>query len=53
MPTTFPGISIEEARQAPAISDDFNVTNEVYKEKQDIASYIDSSLTTDALAAKK
>jgi NitT/TauT family transport system substrate-binding protein len=32
-----------------AISDEFNVTNEVYKEKQDIASYIDASLVLEVL----
>ncbi len=31
------------------ISDDFNVTNEVYKEKQKISDYIDASITADAL----
>ncbi len=31
------------------IADEFNVTNEVYKEAQDIASYIDASLTIEAL----
>lgn len=31
------------------IADDFNVANEVYKEKQAIASYIDASLTLEAL----
>ena len=31
------------------ISDDFNVTNEVYKEAQKISDYIDASITTDAL----
>lgn len=31
------------------ISDDFNVTNEVYKEKQDVASYIDASLVLEVL----
>lgn len=32
-----------------AIADEFNVTNGVYAEAQDIASYIDASLTVDAL----
>jgi len=32
-----------------AIVDDFNVKNGVYKEKQDVDSYIDPSLTSDAL----
>lgn len=31
------------------IADDFNVKNEVYKEAQDVASYIDASLMADAL----
>jgi NitT/TauT family transport system substrate-binding protein len=35
------------------IADEFNVKNGVYKEAQDVTSYIDASLTTDALAAKK
>jgi len=35
------------------IADDFNVKNGVYSEPQDVASYIDASLTTDALAATK
>ena len=35
------------------IADDFNVKNGVYKNSQDVATYIDASLTTDALAAKK
>ena len=32
-----------------AIADEFNVKNEVYKEPQDIASYIDASVTAEAL----
>ena len=32
-----------------AIANEFNVANEVYKESQDIASYIDASLTVEAL----
>lgn len=32
-----------------AIANEFNVTNEVYKESQDVASYIDATLTVDAL----
>ena len=32
-----------------AIADEFNVANEVYKESQDVASYIDVTLTVEAL----
>ncbi len=35
------------------IADDFNVKNGVYKESQDVTTYIDATLTTDALTAKK
>ena len=31
-----------------AIADDFNVKNDVYKEKQDVASYLDPSASTQA-----
>jgi NitT/TauT family transport system substrate-binding protein len=34
------------------IADEFNVKNGVYKESQDVASYIDASLTLDALKKK-
>jgi NitT/TauT family transport system substrate-binding protein len=35
------------------IADEFNVKNGVYKESQDVSTYVDASLTTDAIAAKK
>jgi NitT/TauT family transport system substrate-binding protein len=35
------------------IADEFNVKNSVYKESQDVSSYVDASLTTDAISAKK
>jgi NitT/TauT family transport system substrate-binding protein len=35
------------------IADDFNVTNAVYKEAQNIPSYIDASLTLEVLKKKK
>lgn len=36
-----------------AVANDFNVKNGVYKQAQDIASYIDAKLTVEALAASK
>jgi len=36
-----------------ATADEFNVKNGVYKTAQDVASYIDASLTVDAVSAKK
>jgi len=35
------------------IADEFNVTNAVYKEAQDVPAYADASLTLDALKKKK
>jgi NitT/TauT family transport system substrate-binding protein len=36
-----------------SVANDFNVKNGVYKQSQDVASYIDAKLTTEALAAAK
>lgn len=41
--------SFDSLAGSSKIADDFNVTNEVYKEKQKIADYIDASITADAL----
>jgi NitT/TauT family transport system substrate-binding protein len=36
-----------------SVANDFNVKNAVYKESQDVSSYIDAKLTTEAIAAAK
>ncbi len=36
-----------------AVANDFNVKNAVYKESQDVSSYIDAKLTAEAIAAAK
>ncbi|MEO7412718.1 MAG: ABC transporter substrate-binding protein, partial [Opitutaceae bacterium] len=35
------------------VANDFNVKNAVYKQSQDVASYIDAKLTAEAIAAAK
>jgi len=36
-----------------SVANEFNVKNSVYKESQDVAGYIDATLTAEAIAAKK
>ena len=36
-----------------SVANDFNVKNSVYKEAQDVSSYIDTKLTAEAIAAAK
>lgn len=47
------GSGLDSLYGSSQISDDFNVRNDVYKEKQSIESYIDPSLSVPSLAAAK
>jgi NitT/TauT family transport system substrate-binding protein len=47
------GPGLDSLVGSSAIANDFNVKNSVYKEAQDVSTYIDASLTAEAIAAKK
>jgi NitT/TauT family transport system substrate-binding protein len=47
------GPGLDSLVGSSAIANDFNVKNSVYKEAQDVSTYIDPTLTAEAIAAKK
>jgi NitT/TauT family transport system substrate-binding protein len=47
------GAGLDSLVGSSAIANEFNVKNSVYKEAQDVSTYIDPTLTTEAIAAKK
>jgi len=47
------GPGLDSLVGSSAIANDFNVKNSVYKEAQDVSTYIDTTLTAEAIAAKK
>ena len=47
------GAGFDSLAGSSAVANDFNVKNSVYKDSQDVATYIDASLTAEALATKK
>jgi len=50
---TSPDKSFKSLSGSSFVANDFNVKNAVYKESQDVSSYIDTKLTAEAIAAAK
>jgi NitT/TauT family transport system substrate-binding protein len=47
------GPGLDSLAGSSAVANEFNVKNSVYKESQDVTTYIDPALTSEAIAAKK
>jgi NitT/TauT family transport system substrate-binding protein len=47
-----PGPGLDSLAGSSAVANEFNVKNSVYKESQDVTTYIDPALTSEAIAAK-